>query len=57
MEKKYELVNYHPTYWEDRDGEKIIYCKVPLEDVIAVQQGKIRTKRAFVIGVCDNKVY
>ena len=48
----------HLSYWEiNYCDNKIIYCKVPLEDVIAVQEGKIRAKRAFVIGVCDNKVY
>ena len=47
----------HLTYWENRGSSKVLYCKIPLKDVIAVQEGKIRAKRAFVIGVCDNKVY
>ena len=45
----------HLTYWENKGRGKILYCKIPLEDVIAVQEGKIRAKKAFVIGMCDNK--
>ena len=44
-------------YWNDKSGEKILFCKVSVDDIIAVQDGKIRCKRLFVIGVCDGIVF
>ena len=44
-------------YWNGKDGTKILFCKVSVDDVIAVQEGKIRCKRLFVIGVCDGLVF
>ena len=44
-------------YWNCMSGEKILFCKVSVDDIIAVQEGKIRCKRLFVIGVCDGIVF
>jgi carbonic anhydrase/acetyltransferase-like protein (isoleucine patch superfamily) len=44
-------------YWNGKDATKILFCKVSLDDIIAVQEGKIRCKRLFVIGVCDGLVF
>lgn len=45
------------TYWENRDGKKVIMVKIALDDIIAVQKGKIRCKKLFVIGICDSEVF
>lgn len=45
------------TYWENRDGKKVIMVRVALDDIIAVQKGKIRCKKLFVIGICDSEVF
>lgn len=44
-------------YWNGNAGEEILFCKVKLEDIITVQEGKIRCKKLFVIGICDGIVY
>lgn len=41
------------TYWDARGDEELLLCKVKLEDIITVQDGKIRCKKLEVIGVCD----
>jgi len=41
----------HANHWPG--GDRIIQCKVNVEDIIAVQEGKIRCKRLFVEGICD----
>jgi hypothetical protein len=47
----------HASYWEGNNGTKVLFCKVRLEDIITVQEGKIRCRKLFVIGVCDGTVY
>ena len=47
----------HASYWEGNNGNKVLFCKVRLEDIITVQEGKIRCKKLFVIGVCDGPVF
>jgi hypothetical protein len=47
----------HPSYWEGKRGEKVLLCTVKLGDIITVQQGKIRARKATVIGVCDGQVF
>lgn len=44
-------------YWNRNGGEMVLFCKVKLEDIITVQEGKIRCKKLFVIGVCDGLVF
>ena len=44
-------------YWNGNLGMKRLFCKVSVDDIIAVQNGKIRCKRLFVIGVCDGIVF
>jgi len=47
------------TYWnshEYNEGDKYLFCRVKLKDVIAVACGKIRCKKLFVIGICDNEI-
>jgi len=44
-------------YWNSQGGGVRLLCKVNLNDIIAVQEGKIRCKRLFVIGVCDGVVF
>jgi len=46
-----------PHCWNFNGGKKVLFCKVSLNDIITVQQGKIRCKKLFVIGVCDGDVY
>ncbi len=47
----------HASYWNYSEGEKVLFCKVKLEDIITVQEGKIRCKQLEVIGVCDGEAY
>ena len=47
----------HASYWENRGGEVVLLCKVKIEDIITVQQGKIRCRKLFVIGVCESEVF
>jgi len=47
----------HASYWNYNGGEKVLFCKVKLEDIITVQEGKIRCKQLEVIGICDGKAY
>lgn len=44
-------------YWNGQGGQKVLFCKVKLEDIITVQEGKIRCSKLFVIGVCDGPVF
>lgn len=44
-------------HWEGQGGKKVIMVKVALDDILSVQQGKIRCKRLFVLGVCDSEVF
>ena len=44
-------------YWNSNKGQKILFCRVHIDDILAVQEGKIRCKRLFVIGVCDGLVF
>jgi carbonic anhydrase/acetyltransferase-like protein (isoleucine patch superfamily) len=37
----------HMTYWQDYGT--FLHCKVHMNDVVAVQEGKIRARKAFVI--------
>lgn len=44
------------TYWDrqvDSDNTALLIAKIRIEDIITVQLGKIRCKRAFIIGTCD----
>ena len=44
------------TYWDrqvDSDNTALLVAKIRIEDIITVQQGKIRCKRAFIMGTCD----
>ena len=43
--------------WNNRGGEVRLLCKVHIDDILAVQNGKIRCKRLFVIGVCSGEVF
>lgn len=45
------------TYWEYNNCKAMLMCKVKLEDIITVQEGKIRCKRLFVLAVTNNNVY
>ena len=45
------------TYWEGQGGSVVLLCKVKLEDIITIQHGKIRSKRLFVIGKSNSKVF
>ena len=38
------------NYWQD--GDTLIAVKIDLDDIIAIQEGKVRCKRLFVIGEC-----
>lgn len=47
----------HATYW-DRHIERLehtllICCRVHIDDIVTCQEGKIRAKKCFVIGICD----
>ena len=44
-------------YGNGNSGDKILFCKVSVDDIVSVQQGKFRCKRLFVIGVCDGLVF
>jgi len=44
-------------YWNRNGGEKILFCKVHKDDIITVQEGKVRCKKLFVIGVCDGETH
>lgn len=44
-------------HWEGQGGKKVIMVKVALDDILSVQQGKIRCKRLFVLGVCDSETF
>lgn len=44
-------------YWESRGGKKVLKVRVALDDIISVQSGKIRCKRLYVVGICDNEVF
>jgi hypothetical protein len=37
----------HMTYWRNRGT--FLYCKVHIDDIVAVQDGKFRARKAFVI--------
>ncbi len=49
----------HATYWDcsisyrKTNSHVLLMCKVLLEDVITCQEGKIRAKKCFVIGICQ----
>ena len=40
-----------PMYWDS--GDTIIACQFRLEDVLAVQQGKVRVRRVLCLGECN----
>ena len=44
-------------YWNGRGGEVVLFCRVHVDDIISVQEGKIRCRKLFVIGVCDGQVF
>ena len=46
----------NPNYWnayERMESSTILIAKIRLEDIITVQKGKIRCKRAFILGTYD----
>jgi hypothetical protein len=47
----------HASYWEGNGGTKVLMCSVNLEDIITVQQGKIRCRKLTVLGVCEGEVF
>jgi carbonic anhydrase/acetyltransferase-like protein (isoleucine patch superfamily) len=47
----------HRNYWNGKGGKKVLVCEVHIEDVVAVQEGKIRCKKLFVGGICDGMVF
>lgn len=38
-------------------GEKILLCKVHIDDIVSIQNGDIRCKKLFVIDICDGLVF
>ena len=44
-------------YWNNKGGEVVLYCRVHLDDVIAVQEGKIRCSKLFVVSELAGKIY
>ena len=44
----------HITYWTGRDCNAVIQVKCYIDDIITVQEGKIRAKKLFVIGEVKN---
>ena len=47
----------HKHYWNGNSGKKVLFCKVHLDDILAVQEGKIRCRKLFVLESCIGKVY
>ena len=45
------------NYWNGMGGTNSIMCRVHLDDIITVQQGKVRCRKLFVVGVCDGDVF
>ena len=46
------------TFWEGQQNDgAILMCKINIEDVITVQEGKIRCKKLFVMASTDIGVY
>ena len=45
------------TYWEGNGGSVILECRVKLDDIITVQEGKIRCRKLYVIGSSDENVF
>ena len=46
----------NPNYWntsENVESSTFLIAKIKLEDIITVQEGKIRCKRAFILGTYD----
>lgn len=45
----------NPNYWNGLAGNNTVYliAKIMLDDIITVQAGKIRCKRAFIIDRYD----
>lgn len=45
----------HATYYNnnENDNTSLLLCRVKLADIITCQEGKIRAKRCFVIGICN----
>ena len=47
----------HATFWEGNKGKVVLLCKVMIDDIITVQQGKIRCRKLFVMDATDVGVY
>ena len=45
----------NPSYWNTQDLRKstLLIARIKLEDIITVQEGKIRCKKAFILGSYD----
>ena len=39
-----------PLYWQGKGGDTLIACQFRLEDVLAVQEGKVRVRRLLCLG-------
>jgi carbonic anhydrase/acetyltransferase-like protein (isoleucine patch superfamily) len=64
--KKYESSNRScatglhvslPTYWENRGGTVLLKCLVKLDDILAVQMGKVRCKKLKVVQIIKKNVF
>ena len=40
-------------YYPNKENTVLLACWIKLDDIITVQEGKIRAKRCKVIGICD----
>ena len=45
------------TYWDNNHGKVVLFVTVKLEDIITVQEGKIRCKALTVLGRCEGSAH